>query len=154
MNFSDLHSFFTHFPIAFFILIFIIETIRLFMSRIDPIVSLIILFLGTTVSFLSVQTGQVQKETYIKMTESEKNNISDDKINTLENHKNQGNTIMWASIIIFFIWFYLHLNSFDNRFLKLVLSLILVVLVLKTASLGGILAKSSHKSHLIQKTTK
>lgn len=149
MNFADLHPFFTHFPIAFFILVFIIEMIRLFSSRIDPIVSLIILFLGTTISFLSVQTGQIQKEHYIEMQEAENSNINRDKINTLEKHKNDGNAIMWVSIIILFIWFYLHLNSFDNRYLKLILSFILAVLVLKTASLGGILAQHSHQSKLI-----
>ena len=149
MDLGELHTFFTHFPIAFFVLVFILEIIRLFSSRIDPIVSVIILFLGTSTSFLSVQTGQIKIDNYINIIEQESADIHNDKINSLKNHKKYGNIIMWTSIFIFFIWLYLILNGIDNRFLKLFLSLILTVLVLRTASLGGALVQDSYEPQLI-----
>ena len=155
MSFGDLHPFFVHFPIAFFILIFIIEGIRLFTDRIHPMVSLIILFLGTILAFLAVQSGE---------SESVDAELALDKIspvyeqfgydlnphpidvlkNKIEAHEKAGNRVMWGSIIIFFIWLFLYLKSQDSmyyKYCKIILILILIAFVLQSAISGGELVR-------------
>ena len=126
MNFGDLHPFFVHFPIAFFILILIIEIMRLFTSRINSIVSLTILFLGTTLAFLAVQSGESEKaRTLIYLDELSSNlyiplypdqghlllaQTSEIK-EEINDHEQKGNMVMWSSIIIFFIWLWMYLKK-------------------------------------------
>ena len=108
MNFGDLHPFFVHFPIAFFILILIIEIMRLFTSRIHSIVSLTILFLGTTLAFLAVQSGESEKaRTLIYLDELSSNqghlllDQTSEITEEINDHEQKGNLVMWSSIIIF-----------------------------------------------------
>ena len=153
MSFGDLHPFFVHFPIAFFILVFIVEGIRLFTNRIHPMVSLIILFLGTTLSFLAVQSGESEEAkalTYIDKSLFDLYNLPIPNaldiplIETkeeIEDHEQKGNLVMWSSIIIFFIWLWMYLKKKDYKYIKILLILILVVFVLRSAFSGGKLVR-------------
>ena len=153
MNFGDLHPFFVHFPIAFFILILIIEIMRLFTSRIHSIVSLTILFLGTTLAFLAVQSGESESsDVQLSLTESEakvlasmdptgEGSLEDKHLkrteilnNKIQAHEKAGNLVMWLSIIIFFIWLFLYLKSKDSKnykYFKIILISILTFCVLQ-----------------------
>tara|TARA_Y100000768_G_scaffold317870_1_gene253190 strand:+ start:424 stop:840 length:417 start_codon:yes stop_codon:yes gene_type:complete len=135
MNFGDFHYFFTHFPIALICLIGVIELLRLFIKTIPPFMSLIILFISTAMSFLSVQSGQI-----------EKSKIADQNLlRVIEKHEIFGNLVMWYSIVLLFIWFLLHLKKNDNKILKLFLIFILIIIVIQTGFLGGELV---HKYHI------
>ena len=127
MNFGDFHFFFTHFPIALICLIGIIELLRLVIKMIPSFMSLIILFISTLMSFLSVQSGQIEKST-----------ITDQNLlRIIEKHENLGNIVMWYSIVLLFVWFLLHLKKNDNKSLKLFLIFILIIIVIQTGFLGG-----------------
>ena len=156
MNFGDLHPFFVHFPIAFFILILIIEIMRLFTSRIHSIVSLTILFLGTTLAFLAVQSGESEKaRTLIYLDELSSNLYiplypgqdhlllaqTSEITEEINDHEQKGNIVMWSSIIIFFIWLWMYLKKKDYKYIKILLILILVVFVLRSAFSGGKLVR-------------
>tara|TARA_B100001750_G_C15395559_1_gene539822 strand:+ start:504 stop:1052 length:549 start_codon:yes stop_codon:yes gene_type:complete len=161
MSFGDLHPFFVHFPIAFFILIFIIEGIRLFTNRIHPMVSLIILFLGTILAFLAVQSGEVESLESLKevddnfgqlysQLDTTEDSYYDKGMRSLENkieeHERAGNRVMWGSIIIFFIWLFLYLKSKDSmnyKYFKIGLISILMALVLVSAISGGDLVREN-----------
>ncbi len=138
MNFGDLHPFFSHFPIALICLIGIIELLRLFTTKIPSFISLIILLISTIMSFLSVQSGQI-----------EKNEITDQNVlKIIENHQNFGDIVMWYSIALLLVWFTLFLKKDDNQILKIFLVFILIAIVIQTALLGGDLV---HKHHIYSK---
>ena len=138
MNFGDLHPFFSHFPIALICLIGIIELLRLFTTKIPSFISLIILLISTIMSFLSVQSGQI-----------EKNEITDQNVlKIIENHQNFGDIVMWHSIALLLVWFTLFLKKDDNQILKIFLVFILIAIVIQTALLGGDLV---HKHHIYSK---
>ena len=89
--------------------------------------SLIILFISTLMSFLSVQSGQIEKST-----------ITDQNLlRIIEKHENLGNIVMWYSIVLLFVWFLFHLKKNDNKSLKLFLIFILIIIVIQTGFLGG-----------------
>lgn len=149
MNFGELHPFFVHFPIAFFSLILIIEIMRLFTSKIHPMISLTILFLGTILAFLAVQSGESEESKILIYIDDVANmplaiegefqgfEIAEE----INDHEKKGNVVMWSSIIIFFIWLLMHLKKKDYKYIKILLISILVVFVLRSAFSGGKLVR-------------
>ena len=134
MNFGDLHPFFVHFPIALICLIGVIELLRLFTKKIPPFISLIILLISTIMSFLSVQSGQI-----------ERSSINDSKIlKIVENHETFGDIVMWYSIALLILWTFLFLKKDDNKILKIFSISILIAIVIQTALSGGELVHIHH----------
>ena len=138
MNFGDFHYFFTHFPIALICLIGILELLRLFIKSIPSFISLIILLISTIMSFLSVQSGQIEKS---KITDQ-------NLLRIIDEHQYFGDMVMWFSILLLFIWFFLHLRKNDNQVLKIFLIFILIAIVIQAGFLGGELV---HKYHIYSK---
>ena len=154
MSFGDLHPFFVHFPIAFFILVLILELMRLFINKIHSIVSLIILFFGTVLSFLAMLSGQTEYEEAINYVnqyqgiaipdDSNQAYVGDKLKNKIEGHERAGNIVMWSSIVIFFIWLFLYLKSKDSknyRYIKIILISVLIFFVMRSAISGGELVR-------------
>jgi len=154
MSFGDLHPFFVHFPIAFFILVFILELTRLFTNKIHPMVCLIVLFFGTILAFFAMLSGQTEYEEamdYVNQyqviaipEDDNKASVGDKLKNKLQAHERSGNIVMWSSIVIFFIWLFLYLKSKDSKnykYLKIILISVLIVFVMRSAISGGELVR-------------
>ncbi len=136
---SNLHPIVVHFPIAFFILYFILETTGVILRKgyfTKP--ALFVLSLGVFTSLIAVLTGN-QAHGAAKSVLTNKSIIINELINR---HENFATWTLWYFTLLFFIRIYLSIkNKFDYKYgyLFILLGAIGCVLVFYAGYYGGVL---------------
>ena len=136
---SGLHPRIIHFPIAFFVLYFIFETVGATLKKeAFTKTAFFILALGVITAILSVLTGNQAHETaknFLVEGEAYFNQL-------IKQHENFATLSLWYFTILFFIRMYLVIKknlSIKVQYLFVFFSLLGCVLILLTGYYGGVL---------------
>lgn len=135
---ASIHPVVVHFPIAFFVLYFLLETIgTLFKKDFFTKTALFVLSLGVFFSLIAVLTGNQAHETFKYL-----NNSYDYANQLIERHEELATLSLWYFTILLFIRVFLIIKKkFTSipRYLFILFALIGCVLILLTGYYGGVL---------------
>jgi len=136
---SKIHPFVVHFPIALFVLYFLLETLGTILKKdFFSKTALLVLALGVLSSLAAVLTGNQAHEAVKNILLNNPNNLPA----LIEQHENYATLSLWYFTAILFGRVYLTIkNKFDvkYRYLFIVLGALGCVLIYFTGYFGGIL---------------
>ncbi len=136
---SNLHPAVVHFPIAFFILYFIMETTGVILKKeYFTKAALFVLALGVLTSLIAVLTGNQAHEIVKSAMTVDHKNIND----LIDQHEMFATLSLWYFTFLISIRIYLSIkNKFDYKYgyLFILLGAIGIVLIIYTSYYGGVL---------------
>ena len=131
---AELHPFFVHFPVAFFVLYFLFEILSIYNTKFEQPV-LIILACGVVTGVLSVLTGNQAANIAAEIYKSK-----EIVYETVENHEYYATLLLWYYFVILVLRYFLQLKkklSKRNKIIFIIFSIIGLFILFQTGKIGN-----------------